>query len=166
MSTVSSLFALACLLASRVINAQAQSLVYPACSSSWSWVRRALPFIMIIIDPENVRPFLSHTTLSTRALVLLPHTCRAFVTMEVRTIPDSSSTRTDKSIFLSIHDPELGEWKFVYGADGHWGRRGLVQVQHCRLLAYERLRCMPRCQVVLVRPPSLPALVPGRFAHQ
>ncbi|KAF8267028.1 hypothetical protein EI94DRAFT_1830321 [Lactarius quietus] len=37
MSTVSSLLAVAFLLASRVIHTQAQSLVYPACNSSWSW---------------------------------------------------------------------------------------------------------------------------------
>ena len=27
---------------------------------------------------------------------------------------------TDRSIVGSVHDPELGAWKFVHGADRHW----------------------------------------------
>lgn len=37
MSTVASLFAAIFLLASRVMDAHAQQLVYPTCSASWSW---------------------------------------------------------------------------------------------------------------------------------
>lgn len=54
MSTVSSLFAVAFLLAVRVIGVEGQSLVYPGCPTSWSWVRRSPPFTMPIVDSENV----------------------------------------------------------------------------------------------------------------
>jgi hypothetical protein len=52
MSPASSLFAVAFLLAVRVVDAQAQSLVYPGCPSSWSWVSRS-PFTVPIIDAES-----------------------------------------------------------------------------------------------------------------
>jgi len=42
MSTASLLFAAAFLLASRVMDTQAQSLVYPDCPSSWSWTSNSL----------------------------------------------------------------------------------------------------------------------------
>ena len=54
MSTVSSLFAVAFLLAVRVIGVVGQSLVYPGCPAAWSWVRRSPPFSMLIVDSENV----------------------------------------------------------------------------------------------------------------
>jgi hypothetical protein len=52
----------------------------------------------------------------------------------------------------------------LHWADWSIGRERLVQVQHGRLLAHERLRCLPRFQMVLVRSPlSFPFLVSSRL---
>ena len=61
-------------------------------------------------------------------------------------------TKKKKKKKNSVFDPGVGTGRLLLcWPDRSQRRERLVQVQHRRVLAHERLRCLPRRKLVLVR---------------
>jgi hypothetical protein len=142
MSTASLLFAAAFLLASRVMDTQAQSLVYPDCPSSWSWVRRPPPFKkMPVIDPEECCP--RRPTHSARAPVLSLRTCRVLVMVEVRQHDRRPLDRQIDCSSVEFTIPMLGSGNSYTGPTGSGDDDDLCK---CNTVVYSLMSACDACQ--------------------